>query len=81
MERARQDYIERITSDWQRRGAWAGPSEPDAYANARDPAQAANAVEAQRRRWTRESPTDAALSDRDAAYGEYVERISNAWRR
>ena len=62
----------------------------------------ADAIEAQRRRWTREDggggvaprgvtmgqhapanfPTqDAALADRDVAYGEYLDYLQNAWKR
>jgi hypothetical protein len=52
-----------------------------------DPTQ----VEAQRRRWLSPGATpgsdavtatkDAAVADRDQAYGEYLDRISNGWRR
>ena len=42
----------------------------------------ADAIEAQRRRWNAESPTkDAALADRDIAYGEYLDYLQNAWKR
>jgi hypothetical protein len=42
----------------------------------------ADAVEAQRRRWNAESPAkDAALADRDIAYGEYLDYLQNAWKR
>jgi hypothetical protein len=44
-----------------------------------DPKAAATAVETQRRRWNAESPTkDAALTDRDASYGEYIQRLTTA---
>jgi hypothetical protein len=67
VEQARQDYIRRVTNGWR--------SDP------RDPAAPADRIEAMRRRVAHE-PLDAAmLADRDAAYDEYVERISNAWRR
>jgi hypothetical protein len=47
-----------------------------------DPKAAATAVETQRRRWNAESPTkDAALTDRDASYGEYIQRLTTAWMR
>ena len=37
----------------------------------------ADAIEAQRRRWNAESPTkDAALADRDIAYGEYLDYLT-----
>jgi hypothetical protein len=84
-ERARDQWIERTSRAWSEpwRGAAAGPSPAHAYgSNGDDPARAVNAVEAQRRRWTRESPSrDAALSVRDAAYGEYLDYIQNNWRR
>jgi hypothetical protein len=67
VERARQDYIRRVTNGWR--------SDP------RDPAAAANKLEAMRRRVAHERMDAATLADRDAAYDEYVERISNAWRR
>ena len=51
----------------------------------------ADDVEAQRRRWLNPGATpgsdaatatkDAAVADRDQAYGEYLDRISNGWRR
>jgi hypothetical protein len=42
----------------------------------------ADAIEAQRRRWTAESPAkDAALADRDIAHGEYLDYLQNAWKR
>lgn len=42
----------------------------------------ADAVEALRRRWNAESPAkDAALADRDIAYGEYLDYLQNAWKR
>jgi hypothetical protein len=47
-----------------------------------DPKAAATAVEAQRRRWNAEIPAkDAALADRDIAYGEYLDYLQNAWKR
>jgi hypothetical protein len=47
-----------------------------------DPGAKANAIEAQRRRWTPEIPAkDAALADRDIAYGEYLDYLLNAWKR
>jgi hypothetical protein len=43
---------------------------------------APTAVEAQRRRWNAEIPAkDAALADRDVAYGEYLDYVQNAWKR
>jgi hypothetical protein len=82
VEKARQDYITRTTNAWREpwRGAGAGPSSADAYAKGNDPGRAANAVEAQRRRWTRESPSDAG-DDRARAYAEYCRRISVDWMR
>jgi hypothetical protein len=51
----------------------------------------ANAIEGQRRRWLSPGATpgsdaamvtkDAAVADRDQAYGEYLNRICNGWRR
>jgi hypothetical protein len=81
-ERARDEMIEQASRAWSQpwRGVASGPSPSDVYASGGNPAAAANAVEAQRRRWTRESPTDAALTDKDAAYGEYCQRICNAWK-
>jgi hypothetical protein len=81
-ERARDAWIERQSRAWSEpwRGAAAGPSPSDQYGKGNDPARAANVVEWQRRRWTRESPSDAALTDKDAAYREYCQRISNAWK-
>jgi hypothetical protein len=83
-ERARDAWIERQSRAWSEpwRGVASGPSPSDVYASGGNPAAAANAVEGQRRRWTRESQSrDAALSDRDAAYGEYLDYIQNNWRR
>ena len=66
-EAARREYIRRISNAYKE--PYGDPS-------------AADAIEAQRRRWTAESPAkDAALSDREAAYGEYLDYIKNAWRR
>jgi hypothetical protein len=42
-----------------------------------EPNATASSVEGQRRRWTAED----AAADRDAAYREYCQRISNAWKR
>jgi hypothetical protein len=62
-ERARQDYIRRVTNDWK-----SGP---------RDPAAAADRIEALRRRTMAED----AAADGDAAYREYCARISTDWMR
>ena len=41
----------------------------------------ADAIEAQRHRWNAETPAkDAALADRDVAYGEYLDYLQNAWK-
>jgi hypothetical protein len=79
----RDQYIARLTNAWKTPpGSVSGPDDDDD-----DP----NAVEAQRRRWLSPGATpgsdaatatkDAAVADRDQAYGEYLDRISNAWRR
>jgi hypothetical protein len=97
LERARWiDRMSNAWRDPVGRGAYAGPDlshgygGPSGYAegvwsaqNAIRPgsAYAVHQVEAARRKTTRESPTDAALSDRDAAYGEYLDYIQNAWKR
>ena len=48
----------------------------------RRPEGGANAIEAQRRRWKAEIPAkDAAIADRDIAYGEYLDYLQNAWKR
>jgi hypothetical protein len=82
-ERARDEMIEQASRAWSEpwRGVASGPSPSDVYASGGNPAAAANAVKAQRRRWTRETPSDAALTDKDAAYGEYCHRICNDWKR
>jgi hypothetical protein len=82
-ERARDQWIEETSRAWREpwRGRAAGASPTHAYGNGNDPARAANVVEAQRRRWTRESQSDSALTDKDAAYGEYCQRICNDWKR
>jgi hypothetical protein len=55
-------------------------SDPDGEDD--DPGAKASATEAQRRRWTAESPAkDAAIVDRDIAYGEYLDCVQNAWKR
>jgi hypothetical protein len=77
-EDPRDAYIRRLSNAWK--------SLPDLPArdpdDDDDPKAAATAVEAQRRRWNAESPTeDAALADRDIAYGEYLDYLQNAWKR
>ena len=77
-EDARDAYILRLGSAWK--------ALPDLPARAPDddddPKAAATALEAQRPRWNAESPTkDAALADRDLAYGEYLDYLQNAWKR
>jgi hypothetical protein len=78
----RDQYIARLTNAW-RTPPGQDASDPDDD----DP----NAIEAQRRRWLSPGATpgsdaatatkDAAVADRDQAYGEYLDRISNGWRR
>jgi hypothetical protein len=79
----RDQYIARLTNAWKTPpGSVSGPDDDDD-----DP----NPIEAQRRRWLSPGATpgsdaatvtkDAAVADRDQAYGEYLDRISNAWRR
>jgi hypothetical protein len=71
-------YIRRVSNAWR--------TPPDLPArdpdDDDDPKAAATAVEAQRRRWNAETPAkDAALADRDVAYGEYLDYVQNAWKR
>jgi hypothetical protein len=61
------DYIQRVINGWR--------SDP------LDPAAPANRVEAWHRRVAHEPMDAVMLADRDAAYDEYVERISDDWRR
>jgi hypothetical protein len=77
-ESPRDAYIRRLSNAWT--------PQPDLPArdpdDDDDPKAAATAVEAQRRRWNAEIPAkDAALADRDAAYGEYLDYVQNAWKR
>ena len=77
-EDPRDAYIRRVSNAWKTlpdRPA-RDPDDDD------DPKAAATAVEAQRRRWNAESPAkDAAVADRDVAYGEYIHRLTTAWKR
>lgn len=77
-ESPRDAYIRRLSNAWK--------PQPDLPArdpdDDDDPKAAATAVEAQRRRWNAEIPAkDAALADRDVAYGEYLDYVQNAWKR
>ena len=77
-ESPRDAYIRRLSNAWT--------PQPDLPArdpdDDDDPEAAATAVEAQRRRWNAESPAkDAAIADRDVAYGEYLDYVQNAWKR
>ena len=65
----RDQYIQRLQTAYRTPIGQASPS-------------GADAVEALRRRWNAESPAkDAALADRDIAYGEYLDYLQNAWKR
>ena len=78
-ESARDAYIRNLQSAYRTpRGQVV--SDPDGEDD--DPRAKANAIEAQRRRWTAETPAkDAAIADRDTAYGEYLDYLQNAWKR
>ena len=78
-ESARDAYIRNLQSAY-RTPPGQVVSDPDGEDD--DPRAKANAIEAQRRRWTAEIPAkDAALADRDIAYGEYLDYLQNAWKR
>jgi hypothetical protein len=65
----RDRYIQNLQTAYRTPIGQAGPS-------------GADAIEAQRRRWNAEIPAkDAALADRDIAYGEYLDYLQNAWKR
>ena len=77
-ESPRDAYIRRLGNAWKALPDLPArdPDDDD------DPKAAATAVEAQRRRWNAEIPAkDAALADRDIAYGEYLDYLQNAWKR
>jgi hypothetical protein len=77
-ESPRDAYIRRMSNAWKTLPDLPArdPDDDD------DPEAAATAVEAQRRRWNAESPAkDAAIADRDVAYGEYLDYVQNAWKR
>ena len=77
-ESPRDAYIRRLSNAWKPLPDLPArdPDDDD------DPNAAATAVEAQRRRWNAEIPgKDAALADRDTAYGEYLDYLQNAWKR
>ena len=79
-ESPRDAYIRRTSTAYKLLPDLSPPDDNDRGDD--DPRAAANAIEAQRRRWTAESPAkDAALSDRDAAYGEYLDYIQNAYKK
>ena len=77
-ESPRDAYIRRLSNAWKPQPDLpAGDPDDDD-----DPKAAATAVEAQRRRWNAEIPAkDAALADRDVAYGEYLDYVQNVWKR
>ena len=77
-ESPRDAYIGRLSNAWKPQPNLPArdPDDDD------DPKAAATAVEAQRRRWNAEIPAkDAALADRDVAYGEYLDYVQSAWKR
>ena len=79
----RDQYIARLTNAWK--------TPPGSVSGHDDDDDDPNPVEAQRRRWLSPGATpgsdaatatkDAAVAARDQAYGEYLDRISNGWRR